>query len=97
MENSIVVALYSREQRKDTIAEVLSELFLKKMEQNNLLKFNEACELLNIHSLTLKRWKSNDIIPYTRIGGLIYFKRDEILDALKDSNYKKLNKLCPLV
>ncbi|WP_312922942.1 helix-turn-helix domain-containing protein [Empedobacter brevis] len=60
---------------KDTIS--------SKEESNELLTRQETSKLLNINSTTLWRWtNSKKLVPYG-IGGRVYYKRSEVLEAVK--------------
>jgi hypothetical protein len=56
------------------------------------LKSYQVKKLLNISTGTLQNLRSNRTLPFTRIGGLIYYDADEINKMLegKRKQFKKL-------
>lgn len=54
-------------------------------EQPELLSFKEVCALLQISPSTLFKWKSENKIPYKRLGKRIFFDRIEVIAALEDA------------
>ena len=93
MENKLVVIeidhLYSIV--KQAINEVIK---MEKSEQpKELLNFKETCDFLGIHPSTLNKWKSQNKIPYKRLGKRVFFKRQEILESLQNSNFQKYKKI----
>jgi hypothetical protein len=49
------------------------------------LKSPEVRELLNISPGTLQNLRINGTLPYTKIGGVIYYDYDEIQKILQDN------------
>ena len=47
------------------------------------LKSNEVRKLLNISSSTLQNLRINGTLSYTKIGGINYYKYDEIVKMLE--------------
>ncbi len=47
------------------------------------LKSPEVMDLLGISSGTLQNLRVNGTLPYTKMGGLLYYDRDEIFKILK--------------
>lgn len=97
MENKIVVIDHEQLIKfiKSAVAEVLQENQGIK-DQQNIMNFSETCEYLGIHPSTLNKWKSENKIPFKRLGKRIFFSREEVLNSLKDSNYQKYKKLALL-
>jgi hypothetical protein len=62
---------------------------LQNMWGEQLLAPAEAIKLFNptITKLTLQRWTDDGLIPMQRLGGRIFYKRSDILDA--QANHKK--------
>ncbi len=52
-------------------------------ESELLLTVNDLCKLFGKTKATIHTWKRVGIIPFHRISGRIYFKKDEIMDSLK--------------
>ena len=65
----------------------------KEKDSDKLLDAKELCEFLGIHLSTLNKWKSESKIPFKRMGKRIFFKKEEVLAALEDSNYSKMKEL----
>jgi excisionase family DNA binding protein len=96
MSNLILISL-SEEELKNLIQEcllkALEEHHVKKptIEQNqakdDLIRLSEAARLLKVSKVTIHSWKRKGLIPFYRISNKIYFKKSEILAALKKVNY----------
>lgn len=50
------------------------------------LKGIEVRNLLGISSGTLQNMRLNGTIPFSKIGGLLYYRYDDILKLMKDKN-----------
>ena len=82
----------SIEELKDIVRDAIKqELNLKK--EKELMSFKETCEFLGCSASALNKWKSENKIPFKKIGKRVLFSRTEITEALKDSNYYKLREL----
>lgn len=57
----------------------------KKDFQEKLLSATEACKIFNpvISKVTLHRWTKDGLIPTHRVGGRIYYKHSEVIEAAK--------------
>lgn len=53
------------------------------------LKSPEVRELLSISPGTLQNLRINGTLPYTKIGGVIYYDYDEIMRILEDNSVNK--------
>lgn len=64
-----------------------AEIFFSKFEpqqtEKELLTRPETAELLQVKSATLNRWTINGKLKQYGIGGRVYYKRSEVLDAVK--------------
>ena len=71
----------------DTIKENLSGFTNPTIEitHNDLIKIDEVCRILNVSKVTVFAWKKRGLLPFYRISNKIYFKKDEIIQALKKS------------
>jgi excisionase family DNA binding protein len=75
----------------EQLAEVLKPLLLAKTKEqsqseNPLLTRDEVCELLSFNKTSLwKHTKSGKLKSYG-IGNRVYYKRDEVLEAVKPIN-----------
>ena len=81
---------------KDELIDILrgvvrQELNTKK--DKELMSFKETCEFLRVSASWLNKQKSEDKIPYKKLGKRVFFFRKEIINALEDSKYSKLKEL----
>jgi len=59
------------------------KLLLKTNNQTEWIRSVEAQELLNCSSSTLQNLRVNNILPYTKLGGTLYYDKGEIEEILK--------------
>jgi excisionase family DNA binding protein len=70
------------------VSDVLKS-FASTLQTNNhniLLTREETSKLLRVSLVTLWAWTRKDIIPAYRIGNQVRYKRNEVLDALRQMN-----------
>lgn len=85
-------SIVTTEDLKDFKNELLEEL--KQFVSNNAsapkkwLKSSEVMELLKISPGTLQTLRINGTIPYTKIGGLIYYEASEIDRVMEENRVK---------
>lgn len=83
----MVVELITREDLNKFRSLLLNDL--KEIIQSNpqktkqWLKSNEVRKLLNISSSTLQNLRINGTLSYTKIGGINYYKYDDIVKMLE--------------
>ena len=53
-------------------------------EPEQLLDVRQAAELLGVTWQTVHEWKRRGLLPFNKMGGRTYFKRSEVLAALKN-------------
>ena len=53
------------------------------------LKSNEVRELLGISPGTLQNLRINGTLPYTKIGGVLYYDQREIMEVLERNKVNK--------
>jgi len=55
-------------------------------ESGRLLTVREACQLLHVHSNTLRRWANNGLVKVSRIGpsGQRRFRAEDIATLIKE-------------
>ena len=58
----------------------------KKEEQKEWLKSYEVRSILNISAGTLATFRRNGTLRFSKIGGLLYYKHDEILKLLEGAS-----------
>jgi len=56
------------------------------------LDIQEACQLLKISKRTLQSYRDNGILPFSQIGGKIYFRTSDIEEHLNRHYNKAFNK-----
>jgi excisionase family DNA binding protein len=84
----MVVELITKEDLEQFKQELLVEMttiftqILSMNPQNDWLKVKEVCELLKVSKGTLNTLRMNGTIPYSKIGGVIYFNRQDIEEIL---------------
>ncbi len=71
--------------RFDTIDKKLDRLARVKdvMDGDELLDNQDVCMLLGITHRTLQRYKQQKLMPYEKIKGKSYYKKSDVLTALK--------------
>lgn len=55
-----------------------------KMDPENLLTSADVKRLFDISESCIKRWRRDRVIPYTKIGGTIYYFKDSIHKMLQE-------------
>jgi MerR family transcriptional regulator, repressor of the yfmOP operon len=55
------------------------------------LDIQETCQLLKISKRTLQSYRDNGVLPFSQIGGKIYFRAGDIEDHLKKHYIKAFN------
>ncbi len=71
---------------KEAFREELKEILAQKEKEkdyNVLLSRKEVAELLKISLVTLHRYQKDGILPYSKLGIHIYFKKGDIMKALE--------------
>jgi excisionase family DNA binding protein len=58
-------------------------LLTKPVDPDPLVKIDEICELLKVSKVTIHKWKAEGKIPFRRISNRIFFKKSDVLEALK--------------
>ncbi len=53
--------------------------------QKRWIKSNEVKKLLGISPGTLQNLRINGTLPYTRIGGVLYYNYQEIMEVLEEN------------
>ncbi|WP_291097647.1 MULTISPECIES: helix-turn-helix domain-containing protein [unclassified Flavobacterium] len=67
---------------KNSLIIELKELILHKSEPKKWMKSAEVRTLLNISPGTLQNFRINGTLNFNRIGGIIYYKYEDILKIL---------------
>lgn len=89
----IILFSIDKEELKEMIKEVIKEEFSRKAE-NEFLSFKETCHFLGVSPSFLNKMKSENRIPFKKMGKRIFFHRTEIKEALKSGGlYTKMKNL----
>ncbi|MFC4218963.1 MULTISPECIES: helix-turn-helix domain-containing protein [Flagellimonas] len=72
---------------KVELLEDIKDLLENQNKQTNKkwLKSNEVRELLGISPGTLQNLRINGTLPYTKIGGVLYYEYNEIMEVLEQN------------
>ena len=92
MNEQLVFFSLSKDELRKLIQDSIREE-LNQKKQKELLSFKETCELLGISASCLNQWKARGKIPFKKLSKRVFFSRNEILEALKESNYSKMREL----
>ena len=89
-----VVTMDDLIQFKEEFFQELKKLLGSTQNQNNDLwiKTPELKKLLKISHGTLQNLRINGTIPYTKIGGIIYYNKQEILKIIESNKIQHLSK-----
>ena len=79
-------------EKMDSINNKLDDRFNTKQLSEIWLDIQEACQLLKISKRTLQSYRDNGILPFSQIGGKIYFRANDIEEHLNRHYNKAFNK-----
>ncbi len=77
---------------KDELAEALSKFRptpLNGALDDQLLKRTDLAKMFDVSLVTIHAWMKAGHIPYHRVGGRTYFKKEEVLESLKKIRLRK--------
>ena len=81
------------ELRQRLINDLKETIGSNNIKMTDWIRSAEVQDLLNCSSSTLQNFRTNNILPYTKLGGTLYYDRSEIERILKnnhnDKNYKR--------
>lgn len=69
-------------QLKNEIIDEIKKMFQSPLEQKEWLKSNDVMKLLNCSPGTLQNLRINGNLPYTKMGGTIYYAYSDVLKVL---------------
>ena len=69
-------------QLKEEILNEISVLLKDRKEQKKWLKSTDVREMLGISPGTLQNLRVNGTLPFTRVGGTIYYAHEDVLKVL---------------
>ena len=95
MENQLILTSVSIDDLRNIIQNAVAiemkknnSSILTANKQDELINGQQVMDLLNISYTTLYLWKQQGKLPFHRIGRRVYFKRDEVINALKKIDLK---------
>ncbi len=56
---------------------------LKKPQEDTLMSVSETKAMLGVSEVSLYKWRKNGVLPYHRLNTRIYFRKSEIMEAMK--------------
>ena len=85
MDKNNLVTLQDLHNMKDEIINELEAMTCNTTTNKEWLRSAEAMEMLSVSTGTLQNFRINDNIPFTKIGGTLYYERKGILKVLNDN------------
>ena len=84
---AIIITTEDLMEFKVELLEDIKDLLNNQNKQSNKkwLKSNEIRELLGISPGTLQNLRINGTLPYTKIGGVLYYEYHEIMEILEQN------------
>lgn len=81
-------------QFKEDLIQELKQLFRNSQNNSNeqWIKTPELKKMLKISHGTLQNLRINGTIPYTKIGGIIYYNKQEILKIIESNKIQHFSK-----
>lgn len=89
MTSQVLLTSISLDDLKTVISESVSNELQKFRPQDpvpqddQLIKVADVAKLLNVSKMTVIFWKKSGKLPFYRISNKIYFKKNEVIEALK--------------
>ena len=85
MDKNNLVTVQDLQKMKEEIISQIALMTDKATSQKEWLRSAEVMEMLSISTGTLQSLRINGEIPYTKIGGTLYYERKAILKVLNDN------------
>jgi hypothetical protein len=85
MDKNNLVTVQDLKNMKDEIFSELETMTCNIITHKEWLRSAEVMEMLSISTGTLQNFRINDDIPFTKIGGTLYYERKAILKVLNDN------------
>ena len=85
MDKNNLVTLQDLQKMKEEIISQIALMTDKATTQKEWLRSAEAMEMLSVSTGTLQNFRINDDIPFTKIGGTLYYERKAIIKLLNDN------------
>lgn len=92
MNENLILITVKKEELENLIENAVQNAVkqsVKVVEPEQLLKGQEAADLLGIDPSTLWHWRKKSLIKAHALGSRIFYKRSEIMEALTELNNKK--------
>ncbi len=74
-------------QFKHELLHEIREMLGTKQNQKEWLRSSEIRKMLKISPGTLQNMRVNGTLPYTKIGGVIYYNHEDVMKVLNDNKY----------
>jgi hypothetical protein len=74
-------------QFKHELLHEIREMLGAKQNQKEWLRSSEIRKMLKISPGTLQNMRVNGTLPYTKIGGVIYYNHEDVMKVLNDNKY----------
>jgi excisionase family DNA binding protein len=87
--HNLILSTVPLDQLRSIILETVNTAFQSqknseiRQEEDPFLKIHEVCKMLQVSRVTIHNWKKQGILPFHRISRKIYFKKSEVVAALK--------------
>jgi hypothetical protein len=92
MPTQIITTDDLREFKMELLEDIKALLKIKsQMANKKYLKSADLMKILKVSSGTLQTMRINGILPYTKIGGIIFYDPDEISKVMKDNSFHNNN------
>lgn len=92
MQMIVVTTTELRHLLRDEINNVLAKEKtnnLSGQSEETLLKRRDIAEMFDVTLVTIHSWMNSGLLPFHRIGGRTFFKKHEVIDALKSVKIKR--------
>jgi hypothetical protein len=84
-----IITLEDLQKFRPQLLEDLKTLVQPNQSQKQWLKSSEVRKMLGISHGTLQNLRIKNVLPYRKIGGLMFYKYDEIIKLLESSSSEK--------
>lgn len=91
MDNVILIP-FSISALKELIEESISHAIKSydnnkpQQQQDELLTQKQVCKLLDVSVSSIIKWKKQGLLPYHKVNSRVYYKRNEVVDAMAKFN-----------
>jgi hypothetical protein len=89
MAATIITTEDLHEFKVELLEEIRQLLSTDNSKSKEWLRSSELRKLLKISTGTLQNLRVNGTIPYTKIGGVIYYAYNDVLKMIEDNKYNK--------